>query len=138
MKAFTAARQRLVDFRIFKQEDRDRYSPLVNLNALTAGEKQHLAQFHLTVLSLALLPELLDRVEAPAYVDPHLTKPKAWRDLHHRDADGKPAGWTRIMNGKTLEFDAEGRSLPEGRDGPAVPVKYVRDGKSGAVVFVPK
>ena len=37
-----------------------------------------------------------------------------------------------------FEFDAEGQLFPEGRGGTAVPVKYVRDEKSGRVVFSPK
>jgi hypothetical protein len=138
MQSFTTARQRLADFRILKQDGPDRFSPLVNLAALTAGEKHHLTQFHLTLLSLALLPEFLDRVEASAYVDPHLTTPKAWRDLYHYGADGKPAGWSRIMDGRVYEFDAEGRLAATDQTQPAVRVKYVRDDKTGKLLFVPE
>ena len=106
--------------------------------ALTAGEKHHLAQFHLTVLSLALLPELLDRVEGPAYVDPRLTTPKPWRDVHHYDGDGKHTGWTRVMDGRAFEFDTEGRLLTQGPTGPAAEVRYERDEKTRKLVFVAK
>jgi hypothetical protein len=42
------------------------------------------------------------------------------------------------MGGKTFEFDADGNLLPQGRGGIAVPVKYVRDEKTGRLMFVPK
>ncbi len=138
VNAFLAARQRLLDFRILTQDAPGHFAPLVNLSALTAGEKYHLTQFHLTVLNLALLPDFLDRVEATAYVDTRLTTPKAWRDLYRYTDDGKPNGWTRIMAGKSFEFDADGRLLPQGHGGPAVPVKYVRDEKTGRLLFVPQ
>jgi hypothetical protein len=138
MKHFTTARQRLLDFRILMRDGPDRYVPRVDLAALTAGEKHHLAQFHLTVLNFALLPELIDRVEAPAFVDPRLTTPKPWRDLHHYDADGKSSGWTRIMDGRAFEFDRDGNLLKQGPTGPATPVKYAKDEKTGTLTFTPR
>jgi hypothetical protein len=136
MNVLTAARQRLLDFRILKQDGPDRFSSHVNLAALTAGEKHHLAQFHLTVLNLALLPEFLDRVEAPAYVDTHLTTPKPWRDVYHHDQGDKVTGWTRIMDGRAYEFDAEGRVAAKDQTGAAAPVRYVRDDKTGKLQFL--
>jgi hypothetical protein len=138
MKEFIAARQRLLDLRILKQDSPNHFAPLVNLTALTAGEKHQLVQFHLTVLNLALLPELIDRVEGPAYVDPHLTTPKAWRDIYAYGEDGKISGWTRITAGQVHEFNASGELLPQGSSGPAIAVKYLRDEKSKTLEFSPK
>ena len=78
------------------------------------------------------------RDEAPAYVDRRLTTLKAWRDIHHYNSDGNPTGWTRHMNGRTFEFDPEGRLLTQVPGGPATPVHYVNDEKSGRLLFVPK
>ena len=47
-------------------------------------------------------------------------------------------GWTRITNGREYEFDAEGRLLPEGRDGRAVEVNLSRDAATGRLLFSPK
>jgi hypothetical protein len=134
--AFAFARKRLVDFNLIMEDRPGHFVPTVNMAALTAGEKYHFSQFHLTVLSLALIPELLDRDESPAYVDPRLTTPKNWRDVYEYAKDGKPKGWTRIMGGKTYEFDTAGNLLPRGPGGPVTPVKYVIKEKN--LEFVPK
>jgi hypothetical protein len=134
--AFAFARKRLVDFNLIMEDRPGHYVATVNMAALTAGEKHHFSQFHLTLLNLALIPELLDRVESPAYVDPRLTTPKYWRDVYEYADDGKPKGWTRVMRGKTFEFDTAGQLLPRGPGGPVTPMKYVLKDKT--LDFVPK
>ncbi|MFZ4763905.1 MAG: hypothetical protein ACOYMN_03035, partial [Roseimicrobium sp.] len=135
---FNSARQRLVDYQIYLQRAPGLYALALPVERLTAGERYHLSQFHLTVLRLALFPEFLDRSEAPAFVDERLTTRKAWRDVYQYSKDGARMGWTRYANGRTYEFDAKGRLLPQGRNGPAVEVKYVRDAKKGRLIFAPK
>ena len=105
---------------------------------LDAGDIALLRDFHLTVLALALFPEFLERSNKPAFTDPRLTTPKAWRDLHHYDSEGRPGGWTRITDGREYEFDAAGRLLPEGRGGPAVELKFSRDDATGRLLFIPR
>lgn len=133
--AFIAARQRLVDYGIFT-EKAGIFALAKPADPLTTGVKYHLAQFHLTVLHLALLPEFLERVEGPAYVDSRLTTPKAWRDVHHYSDTGQHTGWTRHMDAQASEFDVQGRLLPQGTGGTPIPVKYLRDEQTDRLVFL--
>ncbi|RBP37636.1 hypothetical protein DES53_11318 [Roseimicrobium gellanilyticum] len=134
-----AARKRLLDWGVLLgQEDIGRVELIADEERLTAGDKHHLKQFHLTVLSQAVLPEFLDRSVAPAYVDQRLTSPKNWRDIHLYDKEGAPIGWMRRANGRRFEFNMEGKLLPEGRGGKAVDVEYKRDPATGRLLFGPK
>lgn len=135
---FTSARQRTLNFRVLTQNVSGKFQLLNKLDTLSAGDIVVLRGFHQSVLALALFPEFLERSNQPAWADPRLTLPKAWRDRHHYDADGGGIGWTRITQGRQYEFDAEGRLLPEGRGGRAVPVKYSRDDTTNQLLFAPK
>lgn len=81
---------------------------------LTPADRFYLNGLNLTVMSQAMFPDVLDRSIAPAWVDPRLTTPKAWRDVHRYDDAGKLIGWIRHQAGRTAWFDPEGRYLPEG------------------------
>ncbi|QIF04810.1 hypothetical protein [Roseimicrobium sp. ORNL1] len=134
-----AARKRLLDWGVLLgQEDTGRVELIADEERLTAGDKHHLKQFHLTVLSQAVLPEFLERSVAPAFVDQRLTSPKNWRDIYLYAKDGSPIGWMRRANGRRYEFNTEGKLLPEGRGGKAVDVEYKRDPATGKLLFVPK
>ena len=133
-----AARKRLVDWGVFLEQDTGRVELIADEERLTAGDKHNLKQFHLTVLSQAVLPEFLERSIAPAFVDQRLTSPKSWRDIYLYAKDGTPIGWMRRANGRRYEFDTEGRLMPEGRGGKAVEVKYTRDPATGRLLFGPK
>lgn len=134
---FAAARQRLVDYGILDKKEGGTFALAESAKALTPGVRGHLAQFHVTVLHLALLPDFLQREESPAFVDPRLTTPKAWRDVHHYKPGGEPMGWTRYMDGRAHEFDAQGRLAPQSAGGAPVPVQYQRDGGTGLMRFTP-
>ena len=133
-----AARKRLVDWHVYLETDPGRVALPAEPPDLTEGQRHHLKQFHLTVLSEAVLPEFLSRSLAPAFVDTRLTTPKAWRDVYLYDKEGTPLGWTRYTNGRRYEFDTEGRLLPEGRRGRTVEVQYVKDATGAKLVFAPK
>ncbi len=135
---FIAARQRAIDFRVLAGDGRGHFVLVHKPDQLTRGDIAVLHDFHLSVLALALFPEFLERSSKPAWVDPRLTMPKAWRDLHHYDSEGRGIGWTRVTNGREYEFDADGRLLPEGRGGRAVPVRYSRDDATPHLLFAPK
>ncbi len=139
LQDITAGRKRLLDWGIFREdEDTGRVALTNDPDRLTPGEKHHLKQFQLTVLSQAVLPGFLERSTQPAFVDPLLTTPKAWRDIYIYGKDGEFLGWTRRANGRRYEFDAEGRFLPEGRALPPVEVRYARDAITGRLLFAPK
>lgn len=92
---------------------------------LSLGERHMLRGLNLTLLSQVLFPEALERAPGPAYVSPRLTTPKQWRDVYRYDPDsGKLLGWIRYANARIANFDAEGRLLPDGPQGAAVPVTY--------------
>lgn len=131
-----AARKRLLDWGVLLGQDEvGRVELIADEERLTAGDKHHLKQFHLTVLSQAVLPEFLDRSVAPAYVDQRLTSPKNWRDIYLYEKDGTSIGWMRRANGRRYEFNTEGKLLPEGRAGKAVDVEYQRDPATGRLLF---
>lgn len=134
-----AARKKMLEWGLYRlEEDTGRVALLADPERLSAGDRHHLQQFHLTVLSQAVLPGFLERSLEPAYVDLNLTTPKSWRDLYVYDKNGQFIGWTRRTNGRRYEFDAEGRLLPEGRRGAAVEVQYVKDDATGRLLFAPK
>lgn len=135
---FAVAMQRIMAFRLIAVSGHGRCMLWRGREELSAGDIALLRDFHLTLMALALFPEFLERSNKPAFTDTRLTAPKAWRDVHHHDAKGRPAGWTRITDGREFEFDAAGRLLPDGRGGPAVEVKYLRDEAKGLLLFVPK
>lgn len=132
------ARKRLLDLRLFKETADGRVSLLQESALLSDGDRHLLREFHLTLLSQVLLPDFLERSLAPAFVDPRLSIPKAWRDIYRSDAAGESIGWSRLAHGRTYEFDREGHLLPDGRGGRAVEVSYVLDASSGKLVFIPK
>ncbi len=135
---FAAARRRALGFRVLIEDRSGRCRLRENAERLGAGDIALLRDFHLNVFGLALLPEFLERSSRPAFSDPRLTTPKAWRDRHHYDGGGRGTGWTRIANGREYEFDEAGRLLPDGRGGPAVEVKLTRDDATGLLLFAPK
>jgi len=135
---FAVAMERVMAFRLIAVSGHGRCMLWRGREELDAGDIALLRDFHLTLMALALFPEFLERSNKPAFTDSRLTTPKAWRDLHHVDAQGRPAGWTRITDGREYEFDAEGRLLPDGRGGSAVEVRYSRNDATGLLLFVPK
>ncbi len=135
---FAAARQPALNFRVLAEDGRGRFALLHKPDQLTTGDIAVLRGFHLSVLARALFPEFLERSNQPAWVDPRLTTPKVWRDLHRYDTEGRGIGWTRVTNGRQYEFDAEGRLLPDGRGVRAVPVRYSRDDATAHLLFAPK
>ncbi|MCB1275980.1 hypothetical protein [Prosthecobacter sp.] len=105
---------------------------------LSLGERYMLRGLNLTLLSQVLFPEVLDRSTAPAYVSPRLTTPKQWRDVYRYDPDsGKLLGWIRYTKARLFNFDAEGRFLPDGPGGKAVPVVYLMD-DNGTLTWQPQ
>lgn len=44
-------------------------------------------------------------------VDFRLSTPKAWRDVYHYSADGKPNGWTRYDGTAATDFNARGQII---------------------------
>jgi hypothetical protein len=97
---------------------------------LSLGERYMLRGLNLTLLSQVLFPDVLDRSTAPAYVSPRLTTPKQWRDVYRYDAaSGALQGWIRYADSRIANFDAEGRLLPDGPQGKAVPVMYIMNDK---------
>lgn len=135
---FAVAMERVMAFRLIAVSGHGRCMLWRGRGELSAGDVALLRDFHLTLMALALYPEFLDRSNKPEFTDSRLTTPKVWRDLHHDDAQGRPAGWTRITDGREFEFDAEGRLLPDGRGGPAVEVRYSRNDATGLLLFAPK
>ncbi len=92
---------------------------------LSLGERYLLRGLNLTLLSQVLFADVLDRSTAPAYVSPRLTTPKQWRDVYRYDpTSGALEGWIRYADSRIANFDAEGRLLPDGPKGKAVPVIY--------------
>lgn len=93
------------------------------------AETCYLQTLNLTVLSHALYPRVLRRHPGPAWVDPRLTTPKAWRDVFRYDsASGQCLGWTRHLSGRVASFDAAGKLLPDPpADAPSRPVEYQPD-----------
>lgn len=85
---------------------------------LTEADRHAIRGLNLTLLSQVLFPEVLERSTAPAWVDPRMTVPKPWRDVHRYDGEGKLRGWIRYQAGRSVWFDAEGRLLPDGPDAP--------------------
>lgn len=81
---------------------------------LTPAERYCINGLNLTIMSQALYPDVLVRSTAPAWVDPRLSTPKAWRDVNRYDEAGLRQGWIRYQAGRTYWFDNEGRYLPEG------------------------
>ena len=134
--AFIAGRQRLVNYGIYR-EQHGTYAFTKAPEALTAGDRHHLALFHLTVLHLALLPEFLERVETPAFVDTRLTVRKLWRDVYRYAVDGTPEGWVRYSPSGEFEFAPSGALFTQGRGAPPVPVKYERDAATSQLRFEP-
>ncbi len=93
---------------------------------LSLGERYMLRGLNTTLLSQVLFPDVLERSTAPAYVSPRLTTPKQWRDVYRYDPEsGALQGWIRYADARIANFDAEGRLLPDGPKGKAVPVLYI-------------
>ena len=79
-----------------------------------------------------------ERYTAPAYVSQRLTTPKQWRDVYRYHSDsGALQGWIRYTGARIANFDAEGRLLPEGPKGKAVPVIYTKD-ENGSLTWHPQ
>jgi hypothetical protein len=98
---------------------------------LSLGERYMLRGLNLTLLSQVLFPDVLERSTDPAYVSPRLTTPKQWRDVYRYDTDsGALQGWIRYADARIANFDAEGRLLPDGPKGRAVPVIYTLNDKA--------
>lgn len=97
---------------------------------LSLGERYMLRGLNTTLLSQVLFPDVLERSTAPAYVSPRLTTPKQWRDVYRYDpSSGELQGWIRYADARIANFDAEGRLLPDGPKGKAVPVLYLMNEK---------
>ncbi|MBB5035660.1 hypothetical protein [Prosthecobacter vanneervenii] len=93
---------------------------------LSLGERYMLRGLNLTLVSQVLFADVLERSTAPAYVNPRLTTPKVWRDVYRYDPEsGELQGWIRYADSRISNFDAEGRFMPEGPKGKAVPVLYL-------------
>lgn len=105
---------------------------------LSLGERYMLRGLNLTLLSQVLFADVLERSTAPAYVSPRLTTPKQWRDVYRYDPDsGALQGWIRYTGARIANFDAEGRFLPDGPKGKAVPVIYTKDA-NGSLTWQPQ
>ena len=133
-----AALQRAADFLVLEEHSGGRLVLRRNPEIMRAGDRAQMRTLHLTVLATALLPEFIERSNAPAWVDPRIATRKEWRDIHHYSKDGACTGWTRISGGRQHEFDSIGQLLPDGPGGRAVRVKLVRDEKSSRLVFAPE
>ncbi len=105
---------------------------------LSLGERYMLRGLNLTLLSQVLFADVLERSTAPAYVSQRLTTPKQWRDVYRYHSDsGALQGWIRYTGARIANFDAEGRLLPEGPKGKAVPVIYTKD-ENGSLTWHPQ
>ena len=118
--------KRLRELNIFMGESNGLVTTTVPADQLTQGERYCISGLNLTLLSQVLFPEVLERSTAPAWADPRLTTPKAWRDVHRYDREGKHIGWIRHEQGRTTWFAPDGTHLPEGLGQP---------GKARAVVY---
>ena len=97
---------------------------------LSLGERYMLRGLNITLLSQVLFPDVLERSTSPAYVSPRLTTLKQWRDVYRYDpTSGALRGWIRYADSRIANFDAEGRLLPDGPQGKAVPVLYLMNEK---------
>ncbi len=133
-----AARRTLLNLMVAQTSPKGDLSLLRPVKFLSEGDRYHLRQFHLTVLSQVLFSSFLDRSTAPAFVDSRLSVPKAWRDVYQYTEDGTLQGWTRLTNGRSYSFDRSGKLLPgSGASAEPVEVKYVID-PQGRLVFLPK
>jgi uncharacterized membrane protein len=97
---------------------------------LSLGERYMIRGLNITLLSQVLFPDVLERSTAPAYVSSRLTTPKQWRDVYRYDpTSGALLGWIRYADSRIANFDAEGRLLPDGPQGKAIPVIYLKNDK---------
>ncbi len=107
-------------------------------DTLSLGERYMIRGLNVTLLSQVLFPDVLERSTAPAYVSPRLTTPKPWRDVYRYDSDsGALQGWIRYSGARIANFDVEGRLLPDGPKGKAVPVIYAKDA-NGLLTWQPQ
>ncbi|MEN3941618.1 hypothetical protein WJU23_10030 [Prosthecobacter sp. SYSU 5D2] len=106
--------QRLKDLNIFTYEAGGLVALAAPPDQITAADRYGISGLNLTLMSQVLFPEMLERSTAPAWVDPRLTTPKAWRDVHRYDREGKHLGWIRHQGGRTAWFSPDGRFLPAG------------------------
>ncbi len=132
-----AAVKRAADYRLLERSGSEPYKVRLHTAEATAGERARFRELNLVILSSALMQDFLQRSNKPAFVDPRVTTPKAWRDVYQYDQDGIWTGWTRTTNGNSYEFNREGQLLPDGRGGRAIPVKMIRDEQSARLVFAP-
>lgn len=131
---------RLIDLGILIEEASGRVTTAKPPAEMTMAERYQLAGLNLTVASEVLFPDALIRSTAPAWVDPRLTTPKPWRDVHRYDqTTGKHLGWIRHHEGRRTWFDADGNLLPDGPDKPdhATPVKYQKNAQ-GDLEWLPQ
>lgn len=137
MPALDAAVSRAANYRLLERTGSEPYKLRLQSVEPTRGERARFHELNIALLSSALLPEFLERSYKPAFVDPRLTIPKAWRDVYQYDQDGTCTGWTRITNGRSYEFNRDGQLLPDGRGGRALAVKLLRDERDGRLIFSP-
>jgi hypothetical protein len=135
---FTAARKRLIELGMLKQQAGNRFElrplrpePGLLAERLTHFEKNMLERFHGEVLSGLLYPKFVAASFKANFVDQRLSTPKTWRDVYRYDAKGHPLGWTRFDEGGEQEFNADGLVVLEkdgrGRARKARTVKYEYD-----------
>lgn len=134
MADIRAELHRLIMQGVLVEQASGQIDTMVPPDKITLGERHMLRGLNLTLLSQVLFPEALERSTAPAYVHPRLTTPKQWRDVYRHDEAGKLLGWIRYAKGRIANFDAEGRLLPDGPQGKAVPVRYLM-GDNGTLVW---
>ncbi len=137
LPALDAAVSRAADYRLLNRAGSEPYKVILQSTETTLGERARFHELNLTLLGTALLPDFMERSNKPAFVDPRLTTPKAWRDVYQYDKDGNCTGWTRITNGRSYEFSRDGQLLPDGRGGRALAVKLLRDERDGRLMFSP-
>lgn len=130
-----AAVKRLVDLGLLIETAKGDIALVRSAELLRPGERYQLRCLNLLILSQVLFPDALVRSTAPAFVDPQLTTPKAWRDVFRYDDEGNSNGWVRYQGSRTHWFDRDGKLQPK-EGGAAKTVSYQEE--KGRIVFSEK
>jgi len=122
---------RLKKIGILIETDQGRVQIAKSPEQRTPADRYYLRGLNLTLLSHVLFPTALTRSPDPAFVDPRLTTPKAWRDVILYDKEtGQRKGWLRYMAGQTTHFNDQGQLQPPAPTGPQT-VHYQKTPETG-------